>query len=193
LTNGHVVSILGQSLHEFAGYARNMQTLALHLSRIEQVTHVLFKPHPRETKDEARRSLNALREHLPQARLFNSFSVEGILCASDVAISVISNCLYDACYLNRCASRPLVVPLSFIADRSLLEDLEANVGISHLPYEASGTVRAIFGEENVGGKLRTALTSEAGLARWKNSHDYLPAPGKAARRVLDRIMRSLRS
>ncbi|HTO28589.1 MAG TPA: hypothetical protein VL017_08365, partial [Devosia sp.] len=127
----------GQSLHHLSGYRRSLADWIDAVSAMGDC-QILYKPHPREDET-VRQETSAIfaAAGLPHQTL-SGWSIERALLACDVATSILSNCLYDAAYLNHFSAEPLITPIAWLAEPDVREVFDAVVPVMELPYSSAG-------------------------------------------------------
>ena len=180
----------GQSLHHLPGYRKSLADW------IEAVAatgdcQVLYKPHPREN-EAVRRETSALftAAGLPH-QVLSGWSIEQALLACDVATSILSNCLYDAAYLNHFSATPLIAPIAWLGERDVRTVFDAVVPIDDLPY-ASADLALIVDDRADGPDIVASAAQAATRHRlWQAARVNLADPRQATDRVEAAILATM--
>lgn len=177
----------GQSLHHLPGYRRSLADW------IEAVAakgncQVLYKPHPREN-EAARRETSALftTAGLPH-QVLSGWSIEQALLACDVATSILSNCLYDAAYLNYFSAAPLITPMAWLQESDVRTVFDAVVPIDDLPYASADL--ALIVDNRTDWQDIVASAAQIGTRHWlwQAARANLSDPRQATDRVAAAIL-----
>jgi len=157
------------------------------LALLQGKATVLYRPHPRETVEQR----NWTREHLTRAGnrvvVAETCTTEEALATCDTVCTVLSNCAYDAAYLNFFSAAPLVVPVLLLFNSELRDFYQRTVDIRQLPYVGQHLTLTAWSESGLAEVLRS--TSEPGTRRavWEAAHTALPDPTRAVSRVLGAV------
>ena len=133
----------GQALHSVSGYHSTVnnwaEIIASFYDSISVPLKVVYKPHPREFPHEISKTINIISRHIDVITIDNE-TIEQALTICDYVSSIISNCLYDASYLNFSSPEPAVIPISTIIDEELRGYLAKMNYLDGLPYQKSDIV-----------------------------------------------------
>lgn len=117
----HVITFCGQPLWHVESYRENLEKLALVVSESNQDTILLYKPHPKETIQDAAMALEILKKHHRNSKLGKKLTTEILLARSDLLCSSFSLTGLDQVFLNRAASKPLGITAFVLMVEGLLE------------------------------------------------------------------------
>ena len=117
----HVITFCGQPLWHVESYRENLEKLALVVSESNQDTILLYKPHPKETIQDAAMALEIVKKHHRNSKLGKKLNTEILLARSDLLCSSFSLTGLDQVFLNRAASKPLGITAFVLMVEDLLE------------------------------------------------------------------------
>ncbi|WP_303673548.1 hypothetical protein [Vampirovibrio chlorellavorus] len=180
-----VIGWFGQSLHHVPGYTAVIEHWVAAVESLGEKPTVIYKPHPRESEAQRQQTLALLtaNEAVP-VRFLENWPVEEALIACDCVCSIMSNCLYDAAYLNFYSQMPLSSPVSVLTSQALLDTLSPQIAFEALPYTRLNLADTILPTDSLAEKLALALSS-AGLEKaWLNAGQHLVSPTAAAAETL---------
>ncbi len=131
-----VIGLFGQSLHHIPGYK---ETLLDVLSLVPQAcpeATLVYRQHPRESNEQALNTIRLLENAKIAFRLMKDEKVEHTLILCDAVFSILSNCLYDASYLNFFSPIPFITPIALCYRDDLLSHLNNYNMLTASPYKA---------------------------------------------------------
>lgn len=199
---GRVIGWFGQSLHHISGYTAVIEQWVAAVESLaveslndasDQKLTILYKPHPRESEAQRQRTLALLSVNpTVPVRFLEDWPVEDALIACDCVCSIMSNCLYDAAYLNFYSQTPLLSPVSVLTSKALLDNLSAQIAFEALPYSRLNLANTILpadvladsGTEELRQKLAFALSPAGIETAWLNARRHLVSPTDAAAETL---------
>lgn len=186
---GKIITFFGQALHSVKGYHEHLLALGRSVEGQFENAVYYYRPHPRETYEETRQTLKLLNHNKSRFVLTPDIDLETLLCGSDVSISMFSNCLYDAAYLNRISNIPVTLPVSAILSAELLEALtnDLAINIDELPYASTGIAVVIRPSDSF--NLSELVNMDSSETVWKNASEVLEQPGKASLSVLEHLLK----
>ena len=187
-----VVGFFGQAMHFRPGYSRTVRAWAEAVGRGRESTVALYRPHPRESDADVADTLAIFAEADLETRLARQRTVEETLLACDVVCSAFSLCNFDAAYLNRFASEPMIVPLTLMLDGELAAYCRDHFHLQEFPHLSSGLGLAVREGEDLAGALGVASSPDTRERVWRAAR-ALPDPAGAAGRALAVIRERLRS
>lgn len=187
--NDAVIGFFGQPLWHIDGYAEAFSALVRAASRVQR-THVVFRPHPKDTREDGERA----RRILKRAGITFSFDgntpISALLATCDIVCTAYSSCGFDAIMLGRVASAPLGVVV-YVMTPALCEHYKSATGLDRLPPVSQGLAFEARHEETLTDQLERALRPETQLNLWRLARRVVPEPVSAADRILDRILLDL--
>ncbi|HAT8180527.1 TPA: hypothetical protein JA361_13985 [Legionella pneumophila] len=133
-TEDMVIGLFGQSLHRIPGYK---ETLLDFLSLIPQAcpeATIVYRQHPRESNEQAFNTIRLLEHSKISFRLMKDEKVEHTLILCDAVCSILSNCLYDASYLNFFSPIPFITPIALCYKEDILKHLNNYNMLNASPY-----------------------------------------------------------
>jgi hypothetical protein len=187
-----VVGYFGQSLAHLPGYDPTMRAFGEAMAATAPDAFVFYKPHPRESADEARHTLACLAAAGVTARQVPEGATEQWLAAADVVVSCFSSCAYDAAFLNRSSPTPVGSALYLLFEESIADYFRLVSGVDAPPPSELGLVHCVTRASALRPALAKALSEERKAETWRLAHEHLPDPRNAAREILAQIARRLR-
>ncbi|WP_156402851.1 MULTISPECIES: hypothetical protein [unclassified Bradyrhizobium] len=185
-----VVGWFGQSLHHLPGYRKSIREWIAAVAALGEI-QVLYKPHPRES-DNARQETSALLTSYGLTHhILSDWSIECALLACDVASSILSNCLYDAAYLNHFSPEPLAAPVAWLVEPDIQEFFDAVVPAKQLPYANAGLALLLYDTRNVAEIIDQARKAPERTALWRAAQQNLVDPLQANDLVASAILSTL--
>jgi len=182
-----LIGLFGQPLQRFSGYRRTLETFAQACGQLPLSPDVAYKPHPRETWREIEKTHKWFESVGVRAKTMDKCSTEAALAACDVTCTVFSNCAYDAAYLNRYSSSPLLVPVLMLFDRELVDFYSGIVEFSSLPYFSKQLALMVGNESEMMPVLSEALADATRERIWKNAY-ALPDPSMSVEKILGALV-----
>lgn len=177
----------GQPLQAFDGYRRTLSAWTQSLASLEANATVLYRPHPRETDTQKAWTRAQLTDAGLRVVVAENYSTEDALLACNTVCTILSNCAYDAAYLNFFSDAPLLAPVLLLFDEELRSFYQQTVDIRHLPYVEKGLTLPVWDIGQLPTVLRHAAGPEARKALWQAARKVLPDPTHAITRVLDAV------
>lgn len=198
IVNGHVAGWFGQTLHHLRGYTELISLWAdAMLSTRMSCTDTnpwsyVYKPHPRETEEQKRDTLQLLTAKLGEVWILDKWSVEEAVVVCDGVTAVMSNCLYDAAYLNYFSPEPLVSPVALLASKELYDNLSRSIDFSCLPYQACGISEVVTDPCKAMEQIQRAHELPRRTELWAAAKSQLADPRSAADIALGAILELVR-
>ncbi|WP_367606895.1 hypothetical protein [Legionella sp. W05-934-2] len=182
-----VIGLFGQSLHHIPGYSRTILNFLNSLNHKKDELVLLYRPHPRETESQRQKSIAMLEESNLTYVITENDKVEHSLLMSDVVVSILSNCLYDSCYLNFFSEVPLITPVALCYEEDLLRHLNNFSMISSSPYKSHNLAK-IYDESAPDAKTIDYLLSEDCKRELWLSSKKLQNPKLSAKKAIDSLL-----
>jgi hypothetical protein len=187
---GTVLGLFGQPLHAFDGYRKTLETLVTSVRNLAQPVTILYRPHPRETIEGKVWTQRWLQQSGIPMKTFDTGTTEEALSACDTVCTVLSNCAYDAAYMNYFSLQPLVMPLLLLFNDELRAFYAKTIDINRLPYIEQGLAAAVWNAADMGSALETSTHRKSRIAVWTAAKKLLPDPSKAIDEVFDALLES---
>lgn len=178
-TEDMVIGLFGQSLHHIPGYK---ETLLEFLSLVPQAcpeATIVYRQHPRESNEQALNTIRLLENAKISFRLIKDEKVEHTLILCDVVCSILSNCLYDASYLNYFSSSPFISPIALCYKDGLLNHLNNYNMLKASPYKAKN-IAHVFDSQKPDRHDLQYLFSDSGKKEFWMASKKLENPEYAA-------------
>lgn len=188
-TEDIVIGLFGQSLHRIPGYK---ETLLDFLSLVPEAcpgATIVYRQHPRESDDQALSTIELLESSKISFRLMKDEKVEHTLILCDAVCSILSNCLYDASYLNFFSPIPFISPIALCYKEDLLNHLNNYNMIKASPYKEKN-IAFIFDSQKPDSRNLQYLFSDSGKREYWMASKKLENPEYAtfkAREILLKI------
>ncbi|WP_097108312.1 hypothetical protein [Hoeflea halophila] len=187
LADRPVIGWFGQALHHLPGYRESIAQWSQSVREFPVTVDVVYKPHPRESEAQRQQTLEIMHSCLPQVHFLEAWPIEDALLLCDCVCAVMSNCLYDAAYLNFHSSSPLVTPVAMLHSSKLHGDLASRISFEVLPYVALGLAKVALPGTDLSTQLFAAIGQEGKRDCWRAARSNLADPGSATSRILDLI------
>lgn len=181
-----VFGLFGQALHRLEGYRRTVAAWADAVRGLAPPYFALYRPHPRETEADAAATLDLLRGSGLACVETRQRSVEETLAACEVVCSAFSLCGYDAAYLNRLASRPMITPVTMLFDQQVRDYCGEHIHFEDFPYLQDRLALSVRTSEELGERLQSARGGAEAERVWRAARK-IPDPSGAAARALEVI------
>jgi hypothetical protein len=182
-----VIGWFGQALHHLPGYAKSIADWSHSVREFPVAADVIYKPHPRESEEQRRRALETMQVSLPRVHFLEAWPIEDALLLCDCVCAVMSNCLYDAAYLNFHSTQPLVTPVAMLHSVELHNDLSSKISFESLPYVTLGLAQVALPGSDLSAQLFAALGDDDKRHCWQAAKTNLADPEFATARILDLI------
>jgi hypothetical protein len=177
----------GQPLQAFDGYRRTINCWTNEIAALQGNATILYRPHPRETVVEQIWTQQLLLRSGKRVVLVEGCSTEEALAACDTMSTILSNCAYDAAYLNFFSSAPVLVPLLLLFDAELRDFYYHTLNIRHLPYVEKHLAIPVWRENDLAEVLHSSTEPETRYALWCAARSVLSNPSQSVSRVLDAL------
>lgn len=177
----------GQPLQAFEGYRKTLGAWTRSLTQLQANATVLYRPHPRETEAQKAWTIDHLTEAGLRVLVAESCSTEDALLACNTVCTILSNCAYDAAYLNFFSETPWVAPMLLLFDDELRGFYQQTVDIRRLPYVKQGLALSVWDQAHLPAALHSVAQPETREALWRAARAMLPDPTHAITRVLDAV------
>lgn len=177
----------GQPLQAFGGYHHTLSAWTRALASLQGEATVLYRPHPRETALQKAWTQQHLAAAGTRVVMAETCDTEAALVACDTMCTVLSNCAYDAAYLNFFSAAPLVVPVLLLFDTELRDFYQRTVDIRRLPYVDQQLTLTAWSESGLAEVLRNSIEPSTQRAVWGAARTVLPDPTQAVSRVLEAV------
>ena len=185
-----LAGIFGQALWPRAGYRRTCAALARALATMGGRARVVYRPHPKESPEDAVAALGVFRAAGLDLAAPPWRSTEQGLCACDLVITSYSTCGYDQMHLNRLAPVPLGVVVYVPFDPEI-RSLASAAGGAPTPPLGGGLGVLVEAEAALAPALQAALTEPARGTAWRAARTRLAAPECAPAIILGTIAEDL--
>ena len=185
-----LAGIFGQALWPRAGYRRTCAALARALATMGGRARVVYRPHPKESPEDAVAALGVFRAAGLDLAVPPWRSTEQGLCACDLVITSYSTCGYDQMHLNRLAPVPLGVVVYVPFDPEI-RSLASAAGGAPTPPLGGGLGVLVEAEAALAPALQAALTEPARGTAWRAARTRLAAPECAPAIILGTIAEDL--
>ncbi|ASQ46424.1 hypothetical protein [Legionella clemsonensis] len=182
-----VVGLFGQSLHQLVGYQETLAEFLQTLYQVHPGVTIVYRQHPRESQEQAQRTLRLLKQSQLKIIKHEHNKVEYSLILCDVVSSILSNCLYDSCYLNFFSSIPLITPVALCYKTDIRQHLNNFNMIEASPYKAKN-LALICDEQKPDGKTVENMLSAHYQENYWFASKKLENPQHAAERALENII-----
>lgn len=192
-TDRPVIGWFGQALHHLPGYTQSITRWSRSVHDFPDAPDVIYKPHPRESQEQRQLTLELMRSYLPRVHFLEQWPIENALLLCDCVSAIMSNCLYDAAYLNFHSNTPLVTPVSMLHSAELHANLSSKIAFEVLPYIALGLAKVALPGDDLSAQLLAAMTNESKRDCWQAARANLTDPRCATTRILDLVETSLES
>lgn len=186
-----VIGWFGQALHDLPGYGKSVAEWSREVRDCPVEAEVVYKPHPRESEEQRRRTLEIIRASVPGVHFLEGWPIEDALVLCDCVCAIMSNCLYDAAYLNFHSNEPLITPVAMLNSAELYADLSDKVPFEALPYVSLGLAKIALPDNDVSAQLFAAMGTEDKRDCWQAAKRNLASPELATTRILDVILSHL--
>lgn len=177
----------GQPLQAREGYQRTLTAWASVVSGMQADGAVLYRPHPRESREQREWTQRRLAHAGLRAAIAEDCSTEEALATCDTACTVMSNCAYDAAYLNYFSDCPLLVPVLLLFDQELRDFYQQSIDIRSLPYVQQRLAATVWNLEDLPVALRRTRQPAFRHRTWQNACATLHDPTMAVSRTLDAV------
>ncbi|QQR35338.1 hypothetical protein JI749_13365 [Devosia oryziradicis] len=186
--NQSVYGWFGQSLHHIPGYRKS---LAAWIEAIADTgCQLVYKPHPRESAAGQQATESLFAAAGVTQRTLSDWTIESALLACDVATSILSNCLYDAAYLNYFSATPLIAPVAWLTEQEVRAVFDAVTSVHDLPYQSAGIAHLVQERADMN-RVRSAALPETRRQLWQAARANLTDPREAGDRVAAAILATL--
>jgi len=189
--NDHVITFCGQPLWHLESYRENLEKLALVVSESNQDTILLYKPHPKETVQDAAMALDIVKKHHRNSKLEKELATETLLARSDLLCSSFSLAGLDQVFLNRAASKPLGITAFVLMAEGLLRWYRNFTKHDEAMPGMAEFAEVVLSQEG----LRTSIDHSRNPAyrrqRWLNIIEKLPDPTNSSKLVVSHILNEL--
>ncbi|RUR20230.1 hypothetical protein ELY21_01555 [Legionella sp. km535] len=182
-----VIGLFGQSLHHIPGYKETLAELLSLISQIQPKAKIVYRQHPRESEENAEVTKQLLENYNFSFMLLNHKKVEHSLVICDVVCSILSNCLYDASYLNFFSTTPFITPIAFCYKSDILNHLNNYNMINASPYKHTN-IACMFDTNKPDVEQLNYLFSELGKKEYWIASKKLENPEKAANKALESLL-----
>lgn len=182
-----VIGLFGQSLHHIPGYEETLAELLTLISEVQPAAQIVYRQHPRESEDNALMTRNLFERAGVPFRLVNHKKVEYSLIMCDAVCSILSNCLYDASYLNFFSSTPFITPIAICYKEDILKHLNNFNMINASPYKEKN-IACMFDFKKPDLKQLEYLFSDLGKQEYWLASKKLENPERAAVKALHNLL-----
>lgn len=180
-----VHSFFGQALHQLDGYADTVRFWAQTFSGSDRGQYFLYIPNPRESEDDYLRTISIFKEEKLNIQKANHLSPEESILASDYIYSLFSSCSFDAAYLNRFSTAPLVVPVNLFFNQQIRRYFIEATGMQEQPFFNLGIAEVIRCQEELVNLVIDIKQEGFKNKYWLASHHKLPRASLASEKILN--------
>ncbi|CAM3025382.1 hypothetical protein [Legionella worsleiensis] len=184
LHNQLVIGLFGQSLHHISGYKDTLVELLNLIYQVQPEAQIVYRQHPRESEEHALMTIELLERSSVSFKLVNHRKVEHSLIMCDAVCSILSNCLYDASYLNFFSATPFITPIAFCYKEDILKHLNNYNMIKASPYKKMNIATIFDAEKPERERLRYLFSDQGKQEHWIASKK-LENPDYAAANALN--------
>jgi hypothetical protein len=183
-----LVGWFGQAPLAEESYRRTLEAFAAALAA-RGGARAVYRPHPRESAEQAVRSVAVLRESGVDARVATSGETWQWLAAVDAVFACFSNCCADAAHLNRVSARPLNASAFMLFDAELRRYHERATAMPEPPLATLGLALQARHESRIAGTIEEALDAATAERQWSAARRMLPLGSDAAAAVARELAR----
>ncbi|KGP63641.1 hypothetical protein EP47_03190 [Legionella norrlandica] len=187
-TRDMMIGLFGQSLHHIQGYKEILLDLLFLVTETHPEATIIYRQHPRESNEQAQNTIKLLENSKIAFRLMKHEKVEYTLILCDAVCSILSNCLYDASYLNFFSPVPFITPVSLCYEQDILKHLNNYNMINSSPYRAKNIAFMFDSKKPSQNELRY-LFSESGKKEFWLGSKKLENPQYAAQKALISLLK----
>lgn len=186
-TTEMVIGLFGQSLHRLAGYQETVSEFLQTIYQTQPEATILYRQHPRESQEQAQNTIRLLEQSKMKFIRHNHDKVEYSLILCDVVSSILSNCLYDASYLNFFSAKPFITPVALCYKPDILEHLKNYHMIESSPYKVKN-IALMFDSKKPDHKMMNYLLSAQCKSELWQSSKQLESPEHATGRAIKNLL-----
>jgi len=185
-----VVDVLfcGQPLWGISGYADTISSLASRLCSFDNMSRIVYRPHPKETEAQRNAALHLFAEVGVKASLDTLSDINASLSTARIVATCYSNCGLDLAYLNRASNRPLAGMLYLLICKDVFEYYVDYSKLSSIPLAESGLAQAVYPVGSLADGLRMVGSNAWRRSVWEASRKVLPDPSNAMRVIEEQLV-----
>ncbi|MDI9817762.1 MULTISPECIES: hypothetical protein [unclassified Legionella] len=182
-----IVGLFGQSLHFLPGYYDTIKDMLSSIRKNASDTIILYRKHPRETKEEAKKIIDLIMNAGLDLRILDENRVEYSLLICDLVCSIFSNCIYDSCYLNYFSDSPLIVPALLSYNSDIIEYAKKFNVYNSSPYQKQKLAFICESKNSMDQNLNYLLSSKCREEYWHRIKLALENPCHSAKKAVSAI------
>lgn len=181
----------GQPLWSVKGYPDSLMSFSKSVSMLDLPSKLFYKPHPRESKDDIKKSTDCFYANNNEVTVVNAVDNKILLAACDVAISAYSLIGLDLLQMQRVSTHSFGIPVYYLVNSDLYENYKKYTGLNTMPLVDMGLALACFKEEELGKIIQEALLMQKEDKISKLTKKIIPDSKTAPSRILDIIYKKV--
>jgi hypothetical protein len=181
-----VIGLFGQSLDRMVGYQETIDEFLQTIYEVQPNSTIIYRQHPRENEEQAQKTIKLLEKSRLKFLKHNHSKVEYSLILCDVVSSILSNCLYDASYLNFFADVPFITPVALCYKPDIVAHLKSYNMIESSPYKVKNIALMFDSNKPDRQMINYLLSAELKNEMWQASK-LLENPEHAAERAVKNL------
>lgn len=185
--NDIIIGLFGQALHHLDGYKNTVYELIRSLASSKSEISFFYRKHPLELQDDVTTIDRFCKEFNLATLSVDDLSTEDALLICDMVSSCFSNCIYDACQLNRISNKPLLTPILLAYEDDILKFSEQYRIYDYAPYQHESLAYFCNTKDSFASNFEYLHSDAAKEHFWQQSKKAIVNPSNAARRAVEVI------
>lgn len=185
-----LIGYFGQPFEKGLGYYQTMERFFSSVTDYTPEAHIIWRPHPKESKYQNEIILKLLQEYSISYQLGDRYSLESMLCGVDLVVSAFSTCGYDLQQLLRVSNEPLALPVYLMYESRLKKWFVEYTGLESLPMSQNGMAVVVESQKDLRGLLNAKEIRRKKNECWQQIKSIFPDNSNNILRVVELLMKN---
>jgi hypothetical protein len=184
-----LVGFFGQPIPGVLGYFETVEGLIRQLSKWQRPFKLLYRPHPKESRQQRDRTLDLFRKAFGnQVEMNPCQDIKDSLVVCDLVLSAFSSSCFDNLYLNEVAAEPFNVSVYLWFEPALIQWWQSYSQLEQLPLVTEELLLSVDTEDELLFVLEKGLRGDTRHYLWNRAKRSLPCPQASADLLIHKLL-----
>lgn len=184
-----LVGFFGQPIPDVIGYFETVEGLIRQLSKWQRPFKLLYRPHPKESRQQRDQTLNLFRKAFgDQVEMNPCQDIKDSLVVCDLVLSAFSSSGFDNLYLNEVAAEPFNVSVYLWFEPALIQWWQSYSQLEQLPLVTEELLLSVDTEDELLLVLEQGLQDDTRHLLWRRAKRSLPCPQASADLLIHKLL-----
>jgi hypothetical protein len=183
-----VLGYFGMPLGDHQGYWRTIEYFCEVLKGNKDWTIIFFRPHPKESAHNIRRTLKLLESAGIHVFFDKGDSPEQAILSCDLVCSCYSSCGFDNILLNCVAGQLTNISMFLLFDQQLYSYFKQYTKLTDIPYADQGIAISVKNKIELNSYFKKSLSEDYRNSVEEQIKNIIPPLVKASERLLNKVV-----